>query len=137
MRTGVVALLLFGTLLCMGQSKRGPDPNNATGPYITVDEIKAERTPGRRIYLDGSVSNSGGGRVKGHLVLCFDLQDSDGRTISTRKGPATESDFAPGDTTEFHFELPDSARAVQFVVRAQDKSNSEINVGKGGPYWIE
>jgi hypothetical protein len=136
MKSTVILLLLLGSLLCVGQNKSNPERYKVPA-VITVDDIKAERVTDHKIFLDGSVHNSGDLPVKGGLYLYFDLQDVDGKTVTTRKGQVADSDFGPDDSTEFHYQLPDQARAVQVVVRAETKGNMYIEVQKGGPYWIE
>ena len=128
---------MLGSLLCVAQSKRKPAEEKRGGPLITVTEIKAERARGGQIYLDGSVVNSGGSAVKNGLILYFDFKSSEGGTVMTRHGEAYDGEMDPGESTEFHFQAPDAARAVQVVVRASTKSEAYVEVDRGGPYWIE
>lgn len=136
MKPCVIAVLLLGSLLCLAHSKSKP-AEEPTGPLITVTEIKAERAQGGRIYLDGSVANTGGSSLKKGLILYFDFKSSEGNTVMTRHGEAYDGDLDPGDSTEFHFQVPDAARAVQVVVRASSKNKGFVDVEKAGPYWIE
>ena len=68
--------------------------------------------------------------------MLFDLLDADRKTISRRRGPVDQEILGPGEESEFHFYVPDHARAVEVQVAAEQRG-MEIDVEKAGPYPID
>ena len=122
--------LLPASFSSFGQQKRKPQNANR----IEVRELKAERAEGR-ITLDGVVRNTGT-RPLTKVVLLFDLQDADRKTISRRRGSVEEPVLEPGDDWSFHFYVADHARAVEVSVAAEQRG-LEMDVAKPGPYPID
>ena len=125
-----VLALLSAPFSSFGQQRRKQE----AASRIEVRELKAGRAEGR-ITLDGVIRNTGA-RALTKLVLLFDLQDADRKTISRRRGAVEEPVLEPGDEYSFNFYVADHARAVEVTVAAEARG-LEINVAKAGPYLIE
>ncbi len=123
-------LLLSAPLLSVGQPRR----KESNVLRLEVVEVKAAREAGR-ITLDGEVRNTGN-RPLTKVVLVFDLLDADRKTISRRRGPIDEAVLDPGDSSAFHFYVPEQARAVEVRVGAEQRG-LEMEVAKPGPFPIE
>ncbi len=123
-------LLLFAPFLTQGQQRR-KEPSVLR---LEVVEIKAARDAGR-ITLDGEVRNTGT-RTLTKVVLIFELLDADRKTISRRRGPIDEAVLDAGDTSAFHFYVPDQPRAVEVRVAAEQRG-LEMEVAKPGPFPIQ
>jgi hypothetical protein len=130
MKRCAALLLLFASFSSQGQRER-KQPNVVR---LEVVELRAARDAGR-ITLDGEVRNTGT-RELTRLVLMFDLLDADRKTISRRRGALEEAVLDPGDSSTFHFYVPDQARAVEVRVAAEQRG-MEIEVAKPGPFAIE
>ena len=122
--------LLSASFSSFGQRRRKPQNVNR----IEVRELKAERAKGQ-ITLDGVIRNTGT-RPLTKVVLLFDLQDADRKTISRRRGAVEEPVLAPGDDWSFHFYVADHARAVEVSVAAEQRG-MEMDVAKPGPFPID
>jgi len=122
--------LLSASFSSFGQQRRKPQNINR----IEVTELKAERAKGQ-ITLDGVIRNTGT-RPLTKVVLLFDLQDADGKTISRRRGAVEEPVLTPGDESSFQFYVADHVRAVEVSVAAEHRGQ-EIDVAKPGPYLID
>lgn len=130
MKRCAALLLLIASFSSWGQRPR--KQQNVT--RLEVVELKSARDGGR-ITLDGEVRNTGT-RPLTRVILVFDLLDADRKTISSRRGPIDEAVLDPGDSSAFHFYVPDQARAVEIRVGAQQRG-LEIDVAKPGPFPIE
>jgi hypothetical protein len=130
MKLGATVLLLFASFSSQGQPQR----KQPEAFRLEVVEMKAARAHGQ-ITLDGEVRNTGT-RALTRLVLVFDLLDADRKPISRRRGPIEEAVLDPGDSSIFHFYVPDHARAVEVRVAAEHRG-LEMNVVKPGPFLIE
>jgi len=126
----VTLLLLVASFSSQGQQQR----KQRDFLRLDVVEMKAVRAEGR-ITLDGEVRNSGT-RPLTKVVLLFDFLDADRKTISRRRGPIEEAVLEPGDSSTFHFYVPDHARAVEVRVAAEHRG-LEIDVAKSGPFPVE
>jgi len=130
MKRRVLLLLLFASFSSQAQQQR----KQPSALRLEVVELRAAREAGR-ITLDGEVRNSGT-RPLTKVTLLFDLLDADRKTISRRRGPIEEAVLEPGDSSEFHFYVPDQARAVEVLVGAEQRG-LETEVVKPGPFAIE
>jgi len=127
-KRAAVALLLLGALSYPAEKKR-------RAPEVEVVEISVRRAGGN-IALDGKVRNVSEKPQHGITVL-FDFGGTEHQVISTNKTAAAEDNVAPQEEAEFHAQTPDLARAVEVTVRAEDKNEKDLRVGKAGPYPIE
>jgi hypothetical protein len=130
MKWCVTLLLLVASFSSQGQQQR--KQRNAF--RLDVVEMKAVRAEGR-ITLDGEIRNSGT-RPLTKVVLSFDFLDADRKTISRRRGPTEGAVLEPGDSSAFHFYVPDHARAVEVRVAAEHR-DSELEVANSGPFPLE
>ena len=130
MKWCVTLLLLVASFSSQGQQQR----KQRDFLRLDVVEMKAVRAEGR-ITLDGEVRNSGT-RPLTKVVLLFDFLDADRKTISRRRGPIEEALLEPGDSSAFHFYIPDHARAVEVRVAAE-QGGMEMDVAKPGPFPLE
>ena len=125
-----ILALLSASFSSLGQQRRKQENVSR----IEVRELKAGRAEGR-ITIDGVIRNTGV-RPLTKLVLLFDLQDAERKTISRRRGAVEEPVLDQGDEYSFNFYVADHARAVEVSVAAEARG-LEINVAKAGPYLIE
>jgi len=125
----IISMLAILPLL-LGQPQRKPRRT----AKIEVVEIRAGRER-KQITFDGKIRNSGTEPL-GRLILLFDLLDADRKTISRRRGPIDQEILGPGEESEFHFYVPDHARAVEVQIAAEQRG-MEIDVEKAGPYPID
>jgi len=130
MKWCVTLLLLVASFSSQGQQQR----KQRDFLRLDVVEMKAVRAEGR-ITLDGEVRNSGT-RPLTKVVLLFDFLDADRKTISRRRGAIEEAVLEPGDSSTFHFYVPDHARAVEVRVAAEQRG-LEMDVAKSGPFPVE
>ena len=130
MNRRVALLVLVAPFSSLGQPKR----RERDITRLEVIQVRCARDQGR-ITLDGEVRNTGT-RPLNKLVLVFDLLDADRKTISRRRGPVDEAVLNPGDTSAFHFYLPDHARAVEIGIGVEHRG-LEMDIIKPGPYPID
>jgi hypothetical protein len=131
MKHALVALLVLASLLCAANQKRkSPKP-----PEVEVIEATARRAQ-RIVTLDGRVRNSGERPVQG-LTLLFSMMAPGGQVITTQKGTIEEEVLEPGEEAEFHWQMKDPVRAVDFKIDAVDGNDRDLVVRKPGPYPIE
>ena len=130
MKRCVTLLLLVASFSSQGQQQR----KQRDILRLDVVEMKAVRAEGR-ITLDGEVRNSGT-RPLTKVVLLFDFLDADRKTISRRRGPIEETVLEPGDSSTYHFYVPDHARAVEVRVAAEQRG-MEMDVANSGPFPLE
>lgn len=128
---GLLALLALGSLLCAAQQKRKPSKL----PEIEVVQVSAQRSQGL-VVIDGKVRNCGERNVRG-LTLVFDMI-APGREVVTRhKGAIDDEVLEPGGEAEFHWQMRDPVRAVNFRIYALDSSGNDLPVKNAGPYPVE
>jgi hypothetical protein len=123
-------LVLAVPLLALGQPKRKERDTSR----VEVIQLRCARDEGK-ITLDGEVRNTGTRRLT-KLILIFSLLDADRKTISRRRGSIDEALLDPGETSAFHFYIPDHARAVEISIEAEHRG-LEMDVVKPGPYPID
>jgi hypothetical protein len=111
-----------------------PNRKEREANKLEVTQMRCARDQGK-ITLDGEVRNVGARRLA-KLVLVFSLLDADRKTISRRRGAADEAWLDPGETSAFHFYIPDHARAVEILIEAEQRG-MEMDVAKPGPYPID
>jgi hypothetical protein len=130
MNRRVVLLALVAPFSSSGQPKR----KERDVTRVEVIQFRSEREKGQ-ITLDGEVRNTGTRRLT-KLILVFDLLDADRKTISRRRGTIDEAVLDPGDTSAFHFYIPDHARAVEISIEAEHRGMA-MDVVKPGPHPID
>lgn len=101
-------------------------------PELAVHREADERT----ISVEGRVRNSGGKPIRG-LTLVFHLLAPGGEEVTRQRGKIDEESLDPGEESEFHWQMPDHARAVEVRVTAQGGNGFEVKVSRPGPYAIE
>ena len=101
-------------------------------PELAVRRESDERT----ISVEGRVRNSGGKPIRG-LTLVFHLLAPGGEEVTRQRGTIEEESLDPGEESEFHWQMPDHARAVEVRVTAQGSNGFEVKVNQPGPYAIE
>ncbi len=130
MKRRAVLLVLVAPFSSPGQPKR----KERDVTRVEVTQLRCARDEGK-ITLDGEVRNTGTRRLT-KLILIFSLLDADRKTISRRRGPIDDALLDPGDTSSFHFYIPDHARAVEISIEAEHRG-LEMDVVKPGPYPID
>jgi len=131
MRRGPALLLALASLWCdAGQKRKPPKP-----PEVRVIEVIARRTEGL-ITIDGRVGNCGAKPIR-RLTLLFHLRAPGGQVVTTQRGLTAEEVLAPGEESEFHWQMRDHARAVELMVGAVDASDNDLVVDRPGPYPVE
>lgn len=124
----VLALLMLGSLSFSADKKRKP-------PEVELVDVAIRRVD-TRISVDGKVRNVSEKPFRGVTVI-FDFAAAGHQVISSTKTTLDADSLAPQEEAEFHAQTPDLARAVEVVVRAEDKGEKELRVEKAGPYPIE
>jgi hypothetical protein len=126
------ALPLLASLLSAADKPR-KQPSGP--PRIEVMEMSVSRED-RDLVVEGRVRNAGQRPIR-KLVLIFQFLAPGKETIAKGRGPAEEDVLEPGQSHEFRYHLPDNARAVWLLLKAEDATGDEPRVIKPGPYPIE
>ncbi len=59
------------------------------------------------------------------------------KVIATKHAELDEELIEPDAEAEFHMQVPDPGRAVEFDVNAEDGSGRELRFDRSGPFKIE
>ena len=89
-----------------------------------------------KVQIDGKIKNIGERPIE-KLNLFFDFLGAGNVPITTSRTEVDQEILKPGEETEFHLEMTDPVRAVQFTMRAEDSESREFKTIKPGPYPIE
>jgi len=131
MRRALWLLVALAPLWCVGAQKRkAPRP-----PEVRVIEVTAHRSEGL-ITVDGRVANCGLKPIV-KLTLVFHFRTTDRQVITTQRGVVEQGELAPGEESEFHWQMRDHARAVDFTIEAVDGPGRDFLVENPGPYPVE
>lgn len=105
-------------------------------PDIVVVETTARRDNGR-VALDGKVRNAGERPIE-RLVLYFDFTAPGGGVVTRPKTQLETEVLQPGEEAEYHTEMVDPVRAVEFRVSlAQDSKKRDLRIANPGPFPVE
>jgi hypothetical protein len=133
-----VALLTFACwaalqpTVCVSAQKKG---KSGKPPEVELVEISGRRMEGR-IAMEGRVKNVGEKPIN-KLRLLFDFFAPGHQPLETKRGDIETELLAPGEDAEFHWELPDPPRSVEFEIRMMDGQARELRTSKSGPFTIE
>ena len=131
MRRALMLLVALAPLWCGGAQKRkAPRP-----PEVRVMEVTSRRSEGL-ITVDGRVANCGR-KPMVKLTLMFHFRTTDGQVVTTQRGVVEAGELAPGEESEFHWQMKDHARAVDFTIEAVEGKERDLLVDKPGPYPVE
>jgi hypothetical protein len=123
-----------GAVLCARDKKQ--DQRLKAGS-ADIAEIAIRRSADEHtIGVEGRVRNSGEKPIRG-LTLVFHLIAPGGEEVTRQRGKIDEDTLGPGEESEFHWQMPDHARAVEVRITAQAGNGFELNVDQPGPYPIE
>jgi hypothetical protein len=124
MKVSFFALLIFSLFAAHAQKAKKPAD-------VQILETKAVREP-TRITVDGRVRVTGEKPLHG-LIIVFDFRSPEKEVVTTQKAVIDE------DTLEgvYHSEMADTARAVNYTIRAFDMHEKELRVANTGPFPIE
>ena len=106
----------------------------AKPPEVELVEGTARRQDGA-IAVDGKVKNSGDKSIK-RLVLLFRFLDPSQNTVAVRKDEI-ESVMEPGDTAEFHSQVPEPPGATHFQVEFEDGRGRVLRAAQTEPTAIQ
>jgi hypothetical protein len=112
---------------------QGVKPGIADLPEIAIHRSSDEPVT---ISVEGRVRNTGGKPIRG-LTLVFHLLAPGGEEVTRQRGKIDEDSLGPGEESEFHWQMPDHARAVEVLITAQGANTFEVKVNQPGPYAIE
>jgi hypothetical protein len=133
-----LTLLLLLAAAMAGADKR-PSARKAKGgpkpPDVSVLEIKVLRDH-KVLSVEGAIRNTGEKPLRG-VVLYFVFLDADAHMITRKSTRVVGGNIQPGEESEFLGQTPDSTRAVQVRLEAEDKDGKVLTVDKPGPYDIE
>ena len=130
MRRAWVLLVALAPLWCGAPQKRkAPRP-----PDVRMIEVTSHRSEGI-IAVDGRVANCGLKPLQ-KLTLVFHFRTTDGQVITTQRGVVEPGELAPGEESEFRWQVKDHPRAVDFTIEAVDGAGRELLVEKPGPYPV-
>ena len=132
MKVALAAFLALASLLFAAEKKRKPSPKP---PELEVLAVSAHRSEGR-ITVDGRVRNISEKPIQ-NVTLVFDFLGAARQVITTQKGSIDEELLEPGKEAEFHWEIVDPVRAVEFRISAVDASTFQLRLDKSGPFPIE
>jgi hypothetical protein len=88
------------------------------------------------IAIDGKIANPGPHPIR-DLTLIFDVLGMDGQVVSRQRGKVDDDPFDPGAEFEFHWQMPDQARAVEIRIRGVARHEDPVDIDNSGPYAIE
>jgi hypothetical protein len=129
-------VLLLVPLLALAAGDRKKQ-QAAGSPAIKVVEIAVRRSGSDRlIAIDGRIVNSGQRAIRG-LVLIFEVTGMDGQVVSRQRGKIEEDPLAPGQESEFHWQMDDRGNAGQIGIRGVARDDEQVKVEEPGPYDIE
>ena len=123
------ALLLAALLCASGAGQKKPKP-----PDVQVLDVSARRADGK-IFVDGRVRNTGEKPIR-RLSMVVDFLASGRSPIASKKSPIEEDLLDVGDEADFHGEIVDPVRAVEYSLRAFDGSGRDLVAGNTGPFPI-
>jgi hypothetical protein len=123
--------------VALAAQKRKKD-RDFEGGTIKVVEIAVRRSDGsdRLLTIDGHLVNSGPDAIR-ELVLIFDVMGVDDKVVNRQRGKVEEDPLAPGQESEFHWQMRDQSDAVEIRVRAIARDERAVKVEEPGPYPIE
>jgi hypothetical protein len=127
-------VILCGLLVAFCLSSGAQDKKKKP-PDVQVLETKGRREEGK-FNLDGRVRVTAEKPLRG-LVLIFDFISPEHAVISSQKTTVDEDTMKNGQEGSYHVETRDSARAVQYKIRAFDIGERELRVANDGPFVIE
>jgi len=129
--------LLCIPALALAADKRKKD-RDFPGGAIKLVEMVVHRSDGsdRLLGIDGRLVNSGPDPIR-ELVLIFDVMGVDDKVVNRQRGKVDEDPLAPGQESEFHWQMRDQSDAVEIRVRATAHGDQPVKVDQPGPYPIE
>ena len=130
-------VLLAIPALALAAEKRKKD-RDFEGGTVKVVEMAVHRSDGsdRLLSIDGRLVNSGPDAIR-ELVLIFDVMGVDDKVVNRQRGKVDEDPLAPGQESEFHWQMRDQSDAVEIRVRAIAHDERPVKVEEPGPYPIE
>jgi hypothetical protein len=131
----LVLLAIPALVFAAGKPKKDRDFEGGT---IKIVEIAVHRSEGaeRLLTIDGRLVNSGPDAIRA-LVLIFDVMGVDDKVVNRQRGKVEEDPLAPGQESEFHWQMRDQSDAVEIRVRAIAHDERAVKVEQAGPYPIE
>ena len=130
----LVLLAIPGLALAAGKRKKDRDFEGGT---IKLAELAVHRSSSERLLMiDGRLVNSGPEAIR-ELVLIFEVTGVDSQVISSQRGKVEEDPLAPGQESEFHWQMREHVDAVEVRVRAVAHDDRAVKVEEPGPYPIE
>jgi hypothetical protein len=134
----LLAVVLMAAAAMAGADKQ-PKGRNVKGgpktPDVSVVEIKVQRDH-KVLSVEGVIRNTSAKPLRG-VVLYFVFLDADAHMITRKSTRVTGASLESGEESEFLGQTPDSTRAVQVRLEAEDKDGRFLTVDKPGPYDIE
>jgi hypothetical protein len=131
MKLAPVALFTLAILLCGAEQKRKP----GKGPDIELIDVACQRTEDR-VLLDGRIRNASNRPLR-KVSMIFRFMTPGRKVIATKYAELDEELIEPDAEAEFHMQVRDPARAVEFDVNAEDGSGRELRFDRSGPFKIE
>ncbi len=129
--------LALAWMLPAADRKQKKGPAAKPGPPLQMVGLEIQRVPeDHTIAVEGAVRNIGD-RPLHNIILVFHVVAPNGEEVSRQRGQVPNDPFEPGEEYEFHWQMRDSARAVEIRVRALDRQGHIIDVANPGPYTIE
>src|SRR3954468_7636456 len=127
----LLVLLVFA-ILVFGQ-KKGKE---GKPPEVELLEATAHRQDGM-VTVDARVRNVGEKPINScQLVVDFVGPDHK-QVITTKRGHGQEALLDPGDEAEFHAQLEDPSRAIEFQINFEDTNGRYLRGDKNGLLPIE
>src|ERR1039457_1922017 len=118
MRVLTIALLCLSSFAATAQQKAKKAAD------VQILETKAVREL-TKISVDGKIRVIGDKPLHG-LVIIFDFRSPEKEVVTSQKAVIDEDNLEAGHEGVFHSEMPDSARAVRYTVRAFDIHEKEL-----------
>ena len=125
----LVLLTVFATFATHAQQKTKKPAD------VRILETRAIREA-TRITVDGKIRVTAEKSLHG-LVIVFDFRSPEKEVVTTQKAVIDEDTLETGREGVYHSEMADTARAVNYTIRAFDIHEKELRVANTGPFPIE
>src|SRR3954453_11930237 len=127
----LLVLLVFA-ILVFGQ-KKGKE---GKPPELELLEATAHRQDGM-VTVDARVKNVGEKPIKSLQIVVDFVGPDRKQVITTKRGRVQEAVLDPGEEAEFHAQLEDPSRAVDFQISFEDTNGRYLRGENTGPFPIE
>lgn len=130
------ATVLGSVALCFVPSSAAlKDKDKSKPPDLTILEIRAERNS-EGIVIEGKLKNPSM-KPWVRIQLLIDLLGPNANLLVSRRGPIESDSLEPEGESDFRLQMPDTPKATQIRVNAEDRSGRDLLIGNSGPFPIQ